>query len=140
MTEHTVTLNIPQPIYEQIQQMAETLHRPVDELLVETLIAVAPVINTTSQDIKSTLGQMAYLNDAALWQMARTTMPVEQKDRLEVLHIKQQQNGLTVEEQQEEQSLLRLYRETVLIRAQAAALLKKRGYDVADFRQFTPTP
>ncbi len=46
--------------------------------------------------------------------------------------------GLTAAEQTEEQALLDLYRETVLVRAQAAALLRRRGYDVTDPDQFAP--
>ncbi len=54
------------------------------------------------------------------------------------LHDKQQREGLTVDEQEEEQALLALYRETTLIRAQAAVLLKARGYNVSDPQQFAP--
>jgi 23S rRNA maturation mini-RNase III len=74
------------------------------------------------------LAQLAYLNDAALWQAARTTLPAAQRERLESLHQKNQRDGLTAEEQAEEQAaLLALYRETVLVRAQAAVLLKQPG-------------
>jgi len=65
-------------------------------------------------------------------------MSTEQQERLESLHHKQQSQGLTVEEKAEEQALLALYRETLLVRAQAAVLLKQRGYDVSNPRQFTP--
>jgi uncharacterized protein YnzC (UPF0291/DUF896 family) len=81
---------------------------------------------------------LAYLNDAALWQAARSTMLPAQRERLEALHDKQQREGLSTEEQQEEQALLELYRETVLVRAQATVLLKQRGYDVSDPQQFVP--
>ena len=70
---------------------------------------------------------MAYLNDATLWQAGRATMTAEQQERLEALHDKQQREGLTTEEQAEEQALLSLYRETLLVRAQAAVLLKQHG-------------
>ena len=75
---------------------------------------------------------MAYLNDAALWQAGRATMTAEQRERLEALHDKQQREGLTPDEQAEERALLALYRETLLVRAQAAVLLKQRGYDVSE--------
>jgi uncharacterized protein YnzC (UPF0291/DUF896 family) len=65
-------------------------------------------------------------------------MTAEQRQRLETLHDKQQREGLTPEEKAEEQALLSLYRETLLVRAQAAALLKQRGYDVSDPLQFAP--
>ena len=77
---------------------------------------------------------MAYLNDAALWQAGRATMTAEQRERLEALHDKQQREGLTAEEQ----ALLSLYRETLLVRAQAAVPLKQRGYDVSEPLQFAP--
>jgi len=65
-------------------------------------------------------------------------MTTEQRERLETLHDKQQSEGLTAEEQAEEQALLALYRETLLVRVQAAVLLKQRGYDISDLQQFAP--
>jgi len=81
---------------------------------------------------------MRYKNDAALWQAARATMSQNQRVRLEALHFKQQAETLTPEKQAEEQALLELYRETILVRAQAAILLKQRGYNILDLNQFTP--
>ncbi|MDX1520095.1 MAG: hypothetical protein R3264_00530 [Anaerolineae bacterium] len=138
MAVHTVTLHLPQLIYEQIERAAKQTDRRIDELLLEVVVAVAPVIDGPSQDVKSAMAQMAFLNDAALWQAARSTMPLEQRERLEALHLKQQDTGLTASEQQEEQNLLKLYQETLLIRAQAAMLLKQRNYDVSNPEQFLP--
>ncbi|HUV90258.1 MAG TPA: hypothetical protein VMY80_11435 [Anaerolineae bacterium] len=138
MTVQAITLNLPQTIYEQIRRAAEKARRPVDEVLVEAVMAVAPVIDTASEGLRTALAQMAYLNDAALWQVARATMSTEQQARLEALHHKQQSQGLAIEEKAEEQALLALYRETLLIRAQAVLLLQQRGYDVSDPQQFAP--
>ncbi|MCK4315309.1 MAG: hypothetical protein KAX24_06010 [Anaerolineae bacterium] len=138
MTVQAITLNLPKTVYKQIQRAAEKAQRPVDEVLIEAVTAVAPVMDTASEKLRAALAQMAYLNDAALWQAARATMSPDQRERLEALHHQQQRQGLTVEERTEEQALLALYRETLLIRAQAAVLLKQRGYDVSDPQQFTP--
>ena len=138
MTIQAITLNLPETVYEQIRQAAEKAQRPVDEVLIEAVTAVAPVIGSAPEKLRTALAQMAYLNDAALWQAARATMTAEQRERLEALHDQQQREGLTAEEQAEEQALLALYRETLLVRAQAAVLLKQRGYDVSDPQQFTP--
>lgn len=138
MTIQAITLNLPETVYEQIRRAAEKAQRPVNEVLIEAVTAVAPVIGIASENLRTALAQMAYLNDAALWQAARATMAAEQRERLEALHHKQQREGLTVEEQAEEQALLALYRETLLVRAQAAVLLKQRGYDVSDPQQFAP--
>jgi hypothetical protein len=130
-TVHAVTLDLPETVYNQIQRAAEKVHRPVEDIMVEAVVAAAPGMNTAPIEMRSSLAQMAYLNDAALWQAARATIPAEQRMRLEVLHQQQQAGDpLTVEEEAEEQALLALYRETLLVRAQAAVLLKQRNYDV----------
>jgi hypothetical protein len=125
-------------VYEQTQQAAEKARRPVNDVLVEAVTAVAPVMDTEPGHLRAALAQMAYFNDAALWQAARTTMLSEQRNRLAALHDKQQYAPLTPAEQAEEQELLTLSRETLLVRAQAAVLLKQRGYDVSEPEQFTP--
>jgi len=138
MTGYPITLNVPRAAYEKIQRAAEKVQRSVDELLVEAIVAAAPAIGSPSEELSTALAQMAYLNDAALWQAARSTLAPEQRERLATLHEAQQRCPLSAEEQAEEQKLLKLYREVLLVRAQAAVLLKERGYDVSDLRQFEP--
>lgn len=138
MTTQEVTLELPEPIYDQLRRAAEKTQRPINDLLLEAVIAAAPSLDAPAGPLRSALAQLAYLNDAALWQAARSTMLPAQRERLEALHDKQQREGLSAEEQQEERTLLELYRETVLVRAQAAVLLKQRGYDISDPQQFAP--
>jgi hypothetical protein len=51
---------------------------------------------------------------------------------LEALHLKRQREGLTESETETLARLVRQYERAMLVRAQAAALLKQRGYDVAE--------
>jgi hypothetical protein len=138
MAYQTVTLNLPEAVYQQICKAAERTKRPIADILVEAITAAAPAMATGRKKSRSALAQMAYLNDAALWQVARSTMPADQRERLEALHNAQQRRQLTGTERAEEQAALRLYRETLLVRGQAAVLLKQRGYDVSDLNQFVP--
>jgi len=138
MTVYPITLNVPRAAYEQIQRAAQKVKRPIDELFVEAIVAAVPTLTSTSTNLKASLAQMSYLNDAALWQASRSTLATEQRERLAALHEAQQRRPLSTEEQIEEQALLKLYREVVLVRAQAAVLLKQRGYDVSDLTQFEP--
>jgi hypothetical protein len=138
MAVHEVTLRLPLDVFRQIQRAAEHRHRSIDDVLVEAVIAAAPTSGAPSTEVQPALAQMTYLNDAALWQAARATMSPDQRERLEYLHDQQQRTALTDEERAEEQSLLELYRGTVLVRAHAALLLKQRGYDVSDLDQFAP--
>ena len=138
MSGHAVTITLPEMVYEQIRQAAKRSHRPVEDVLAEAVAAAAPVMDTPPGTLRSALAHLAYLNDAALWQAARTTMTAEQRERLATLHDKQQREPLTAEERTEEQALLSLYRETLLVRGQAAVLLRQRGYDISDPEQLTP--
>ena len=138
MSAQQITLSLPDALYNQLKAAAERSRRSLDDVLVEVVAALAPVLGTTSKNMRAALAQMAYLNDAALWQAARSTMAPDQRARLEALHDKQQRSGLDAAEQAEEKALLDLYHETLLVRAQAAVLLKQRGYDVTDPEQFSP--
>lgn len=61
-------------------------------------------------------------------------MSVGPRVRLEALHGIKQRRALTGEEK----ALLRLHQDTLVVRAQAAVLLKQRGYDVPNPEQFAP--
>ena len=137
MTVHPVTVNLSEPIYRRVQRAAERTQRTVEQLIGDALAAMTPESDHLPVDFQTALAQMAYLNDAALWQAARTTLLLEQQQRLADLHDKQR-TQLTPAEQAEEQALLKLYRETQLVRAQAVIVLMQRGYDVADPEQFAP--
>jgi hypothetical protein len=129
MDGHSVTVDLPSPVYEDIRRAAERAHRSFADVLVEAVTAVAPVIDSAPTNLRSALAQLAYLNDAALWQVARATMAADQRERMESLHQINGQRPLTDGESIENEALLRLYRETVLVRAQAALLLKQRGIE-----------
>lgn len=138
MAVHPVTINLSESVYRQIKRAADVVRRPVDEVVAEAVVAAAPIMDISTSSLRMELAQMAYLNDAALWKAARATLSKEQRQQLETLHDKQQRVGLTPGEQAQEEALRKLYRETLLVRAQAVALLQQRGYDVSDPMAFQP--
>lgn len=138
MAVHPVTIHLSEQVYRQIKRAADMVRRPIDEVAAEAVAAAAPVMDMPASALRAELAQMAYLNDAALWQAARSTLSSDQRQQLQTLHDKQQRIGLTVEEQVKEQALAKLYRETLLVRAQAVALLQQRDYDVSDPTAFHP--
>jgi hypothetical protein len=46
MPVQSVTLNLPEPVYEQIQRAAVKTKRRVDEIMAEAVAAVAPVADS----------------------------------------------------------------------------------------------
>ena len=138
MPTHSVTLEVPEATYSQIERAAGKVRRPVTDLLVEAIIAAAPVAESADASLRASIAQMVFLTDAALWRAARATIPRTQRDRLAALHDKAQREGLSTADVDEEAGLMRLYTDTLLVRAQAAVLLKQRGYDVSAPEQFAP--
>jgi hypothetical protein len=133
-----VTVTLPEPVYRRIERAAKQSQRSVAQILGDAAAALTPEANELPADMQTALAQMAFLNDAALWRAARTTLQQEQQKRLETLHDKQQRTALSPTEQAEEQALVKLYRETQLVRAHAIMLLMQRGYDVSDPQSFSP--
>lgn len=138
MDIHPVTVNLPDTVYRSIQRAAKQSQRTVEQLLGDAVALLAPERSDLPADLQHALAQMVYLNDAALWSAARTTLQQEQQQRLEALHDKQQRQPLSVPERAEEEKLVQLYRETQLVRAHAVVLLQQRGYDVSNPDHFAP--
>ena len=73
---------------------------------------------------------MALLDDESLWRAAGNRLAADVVEHLEALHLKAQDEGLTDAEAQEAAALTRRYERGMLVRAEAAYLLKQRGHDV----------
>jgi hypothetical protein len=132
MTSQNVTLSIPEPLYQHLKQRADQARRSVEEETLEVLAGAVPASSTLPEGLTEIVTMLQTLDDASLWQAARSRLPAEISRELEALHFKQQRAGLTASEQQELAALLRQYEQQMLIRGQAAALLKQRGHDVRE--------
>ena len=82
-------------------------------------------------DFAETISRLKLLDDESLWSVARYHLPAEAAIRMEGLHLKRQREELTDAEAQTLDGLVRQYERTMLIRAQAAAMLKERGHDIS---------
>ncbi|MGO9922462.1 MAG: hypothetical protein ACLQIB_48175, partial [Isosphaeraceae bacterium] len=71
------------------------------------------------------------MDDAALWQAARSRLSKKEAAQLEVLHLKRQKVGISESEASALAELVQRYERSMLVRAQAAALLKQRGCDLS---------
>jgi len=71
------------------------------------------------------------MDDAALWQAARSGLSAEKSAQLEILHFKRQREGLAETEARTLAELVGQYERSILIRARAAAILKLRGHDLS---------
>ncbi len=131
MTSQLVTLELPTPLYERLRDRAALARRSVEAEARETLASAIQESDALPGDLEAAIAPLSLLSDAELWQAGRTRLPQDAVAHLEALHLKRQREGLTDTETAIAAALIHQYERVMLIRAQAAALLKQRGHDVS---------
>ena len=131
MAVRSITLNLPSALYNRLKQRAEQTRRTVEAELLEVVATAVPIADELPPDLAEAISPLALLDDEALWRAARSHLPAEAASQMEELHLKRQREGLSEAEQQTLARLVRQYERAMLVRAQAAALLKQRGHDVS---------
>src|SRR6185436_3517422 len=130
MTVHAITLHLPDTLYKRFRQRAEWSHRSLETELLDAVASAAPE-DELSPELIEAIEALTQLDDEKLWRLARQATSGEASQQLEALHFKQQDEGLSPDEDATRAKLVSEYERTMLIRAQAARLLKDRGHDVS---------
>lgn len=131
MSHRTVTVAVPEALYDHLKRRAQQRHRSVEDEVVLTLAAAVPASDELPPDLAATLASLTALDDDTLWRLARSRVASEDAERLADLGDKRQRTGLSDEELQEAEELIRRHDHVMVVRAEAAALLKQRGHDVS---------
>jgi nucleotidyltransferase/DNA polymerase involved in DNA repair len=131
MAAHPVTLRLPDPLYNHYLNRAEQTHRSLEAELLDAVATVAADEEALSHDVAQALEDLGYLNDEELWRAARNQLSGDVRSQLEALSFKQQKETLTSAERETLEQLVHQYDRAVLLRAEAARLLKERGHDVS---------
>ena len=130
MALQTVTVHLPEMLYRQVARRAQQMRRSVEDELVEVVSTAMPTMEALPSDIVDDLEQLTYLTDAEMWEAARTTLPRQNSERMQALVLKRQGVRLTAIEERELKRLTHLADRAMLVRAQAAVLLKERGHNI----------
>ena len=130
MALQTVTVHLPEMLYRQVARRAQRMRRSVEDELVEVVSTAMPTMEALPSDIVDDLEQLTYLTDAEMWEAARTTLPRQNSERMQALVLKRQGVRLTAIEERELKRLTHLADRAMLVRAQAAVLLKERGHNI----------
>jgi plasmid stability protein len=131
MATQTLTLHLPDPLYARLQERARRFNRTLEAELLEVLNSAVPVEESLPDSLTEDVARLDAMDDAELWQVARSMLSKKEAARLEVLHLKRQKEGLSESEGSNLAELVRQYERSMLTRARAAALLKQRGHDVS---------
>ncbi len=131
MSTQTLTLHLPDTLYTRLQQRARQFNRTLEAELLELLNTAVPADDSLPGSLAKDVARLDSMDDARLWQEARSRLSKKDAAQLEVLHLKRQKEGLSESETCELAELVEQYERSMLIRARAAALLKQRGCDLS---------
>ena len=135
MPAQTVTLTLPEPLYERAKETAHAADRSLEQVLNQSIALSLPALETDlPPDIRSELVSLPLLSDDELWAFAHSTMDERQQDRLQELAEVQKHRSLTSAEQSDLAQLMDNAERVMLHKAEAYRLLARRGYEV-----FSPT-
>ena len=127
----TIPVQLPEPIYRILEDTASITHRTVDEILATTLTAVLPPSPDLPESLANELAEMVWLSDDALRAATQPSFTASEQKRLTELNDLEDDRSLTREEQAEQTQLLASYERSILRRAQAFAILARRGLVLA---------
>lgn len=131
MSMYPVTLNLPERLYRRLQQTAQAMRQPLDEVLVRAVeVGSPPLWDDVPAAFQADLAALDRLDDESLWQIARSRQTEDDMARYGELLGKNAEDALTPAERTE---LAQLREETdrfMLRKAQAAALLHWRGHSI----------
>lgn len=135
MTLQTVTVNLSEKAYQKVQQLAQNRNRSVEDELatvVENALNEDNNLEGIPSDIASEVEQLRFLDNEHLWRVAQLSVAEDKSDRMQYLSRKLKAEGLTQAEKEEVEQLQHFAHRVMLVRAEAAVLLKERGFDISN--------
>lgn len=129
MADQTITLTLPDDLYQRFQQHALLKQHSVEEELL-SLATNALVEDELPKELREQVAALSSLDNAALREVAQRQLTHEQEEAVEELLFKQQREGLNFGEKTELEKLRSLHDTLLLMRATALDLLHDRGEDI----------
>ncbi len=123
----TVTLTLPDSVLQPVKRTAEAVQQPIEQLLVTALQSSLPPLQGLPDDVITDLTTLETLDNEALWQVMKETVPPETQAGLSDLLERQQRDSLARAEQERLTSLQQEADLVMLRKARAAVLLRFRG-------------
>jgi hypothetical protein len=131
MAAETVTLQIPEMIYQRLANTARATHRPLEEIILRALqIGSPPTWDDVPPEFQAEVAALDKLDDDSLWQIARASKTADEMERYNLLLEGNSRGSLSEEERLELMQLRHEMDVFMLCKAQAAVLLRWRGHNV----------
>jgi NADP-dependent 3-hydroxy acid dehydrogenase YdfG len=132
MPGETVTLQIPEILYQRLLNTARATQRPLEQVILHALqVGSPPSWDDVPEEFQAELAALDKLDDNALWQIFHSRKTAADMERYDVL-LDGNSNGTLTEAERLELMALRNEADLFMLRkAQAAVLLRWRGYKVS---------
>ncbi|EAW39005.1 hypothetical protein [Lyngbya sp. PCC 8106] len=131
MQVETVTLQIPEPLYQRLVNTARATGQSIEQVMLHALqVGSPPTYEDVPAEFQTELAALDQLDNNTLLQIANNRKTTAEMERYNILLERNQSNSLTDTEQLE---LIKLRQEAdlfMLRKAQASALLRWRGYNL----------
>jgi hypothetical protein len=129
MNNHSITIELPEHIFQQLTQLAETIKRPLAEIVAQSVVSnLPPTIERTAPELQPELLRIQQPSDTELLSIAQTAVFPEQQHHHEQLLAKNAALNLSDIEQQELIELRSNLDRLTLYKAYAWALFRWRGH------------
>jgi len=127
----TVILQIPEALYQRLEMAAGATQRSLEDIILQALqIGSPPTWKDVPEEFQTDLASLDRLHDDSLWQIARSQKTQLEMERYEFLLSKLQDKEITDSERLELDKLRKDSDLFMLLKSQAAAILKWRGHNV----------
>lgn len=131
MTARTVTLDLPEPVYQQLVETANSSHQTLDTVVLQSIrVGLPPSLDHLPESLRVDLWVLDSLSDNTLWQIAHSEIEGEKVALYENLLARNQNDEMTGADKTQ-LSLLRQEADLLMFRrTYAYALLKWRGHRI----------
>lgn len=132
-------VELPQPVFDQLLQVADHQKRSVPDL-VDSFVKQAMPLASLQDEVTRDLFALSGFPSEVLVMLVQNTMPPAYQKELATFNEKAQRTALLTQEEQERQIYLHeYYQQAILRRSLCLEILQRRNYDVSHLLQL-PTP
>lgn len=126
----TVTLELPETVYQSAQRLARASSKSLEAILQAGITHALPPLDDVQPEEAHELAQLAFLDNASLWREARRMMSSKQEQALHDLLDRQGEGELSNKQRAQLEQLMQVYGQLTVRKAHAYLLLARRGYRV----------
>src|ERR1041384_7767331 len=128
MSDHPVTVTLPEALYAPIREIAEAKSQTVERVLIEQLQSVLAVkLPPLPSDEESELVAFKFLSDDTLRNIAREQLSTRIQEQMQALMDRNTSGTITPQEYEELSQLVERGQRLTLRKAWSAGVLMERG-------------